>query len=168
MASISSIPCITRPRSLSGPICSWPRIPLRQKRSCRLHTSKSSSRVEVSSCVEVSFLKCFSLFIRSQFHFVQHSEFLVSISKEDAQIEVNCYGIIRSMINRNQGIIEVIDFGVFAFAFVAAQDEGFPFFSFNRLLALRERFSRPEHCFTMGILCRTTPWDFPQSSLMGI
>jgi len=44
--------------------------------------------------------------LKSQFHFGQHSEFLVSISREETPIEVNCYGVIRSMVNRNQGIIE--------------------------------------------------------------
>lgn len=43
---------------------------------------------------------------KDQFHFTQHSQFLVSISKVKVKREVNCIGVIRSMINNDYGIIQ--------------------------------------------------------------
>jgi len=43
---------------------------------------------------------------KDQFHFTQHSQYLVSVSKVKVKREVNCIGVIRSMINNNYGIIQ--------------------------------------------------------------
>ncbi len=51
----------------------------------------------------------------------------MSISREETQVEVNCYGVIRSMLNRNQGIIEVERSGpeTFALLFTRARPLAF-------------------------------------------